>query len=191
MDIPDPNLVARNVIHLLGGRQEANKKIEREHAAIDKAWAQNAEIIGRILRGHLFVEHYLTKFLERENPQLKNLARVRLNFSQKIELVNTGSPVIDDLMPGIRHLNKVRNRVAHTLHGDVTQNDAQIFLGCGLFRAMRVESATATEKELSNEPIEILEDFSRYAGGAFQSVHSELSAAFGRAIEMAREQSPQ
>lgn len=187
-NFPDPTSVAKHMINLSGGPNVAFEKFDAEHKQLLDMWNQNADSIGRILRAHLFVEHFLTEFLQAKNPQLGSLDKVRLGFVQKVSLLGTEISEIQDLVPGIRRLNKIRNRVAHSLHADLTGEDAETLLGYGLFRAMRDERARGTSQIPSQEPLVVIEDFALHVGVRIQSSISGTAALWSEAIRLAADE---
>ena len=160
------------------------------HARIVALWNQDTPTIGRILRAHLFVEHFLTECLQARNPQLA-LEEARLTFAQKVALMGKAAPAVAYLRPGMSHLNKVRNRVAHTLKGDVTPEDARVFLDIELFRALRDErakrDADCGTKSPSNDPIDVLEDFAKHTGIALSGSASGEADLWAEAIRLAQQ----
>ena len=81
------------------------------------------EPISRILRLHLIVEHYLLSYLRAANPSLGGPERARLSLAQKLSLADNEESTIHLLVPGIRCLNTLRNRLAHNLHFSVSDFD--------------------------------------------------------------------
>jgi hypothetical protein len=75
---PDPEAFARRVIDLGGGREEFLRLMNESIARISAVWDQDATLIGRILRAHLFVEHFLGEYLRSRNPNLGDLSEGRL-----------------------------------------------------------------------------------------------------------------
>lgn len=178
--IPDPMTIAKRLIALYGGVQAYRIVSEKRNQEISDLWNQDAGQMGRILRSHLFVEHYLTEYLSAQNPNLENLRKARLSFSQKIELADRqGSPEAY-LFPGIRRLNQVRNKLAHTLMANVTAADRDTFLSIALFRAVR--DVVAKPLSASTVPIDVLEDFARHAGITFQAVANHDAKLISQAI---------
>lgn len=182
MDI-DPKVVVNLVIQLMGGRQKAFAAFDKEHARVTAAWDRDTSTIGRILRAHLFVEHFLGEYLSKQNPRLGGLEDARLSFAQKLALVGRGDISVRDLLPGVRHLNAIRNRIAHKLTADVTEQDAMVFLGIALFRAMR-DAANAPGGP-SSKAVDVLEDFARHAGMMFKASASEHAKVWAEAIRRA------
>ena len=91
-------------------------------------WNKDFVTIARILRAPLHFEHYLTEYLQHTNLRLGDVEAARLTFSQKVQLLPHGDRSIDFVIPGIQHLNKVRNKLAHDLSATVIQEDAKVFL---------------------------------------------------------------
>ena len=177
---PDKELVINRTLELLGGPDRARQVIEAEFSSMTKRWSQDVESIGRILRAHLYLEHYMTEYLEKANPRLGSLSDARLSFNQKVFLLDAGSPTLIDLIPGIKHLNKVRNRLAHQLTAIVREEEAAVFLDAEFFKAMRDESAKPNLP--SQNPLDILEEFGQHASVRLCSEFSEFSKAFGQAL---------
>lgn len=161
-DPPQAERFAKRLIELYGGREAARESLARQYAVIAHKWNQNTEPLGRILRAHLFVEHYLTRLLVTRNPRLGSPGEARLTFQQKVALVGNVGPDLRELLPGLRRLNAVRNRLVHTLRASVSVEDADVFLSIAPFRALR--DALAEPSVPSTVPLDILEDFARHAG---------------------------
>ena len=138
--------------------------------------------IGRILRAHLHVEYYLTEFLRHTNPQLGDLDEARVTFNQKVTLLQRNDARIGYVISGMRHLNKIRNRLAHNLEATVTEEDANVFLQ-GLFKAFRDEGAKASGTQLSTAPIDVLEEFAEFASALLHGPSEQHSKAFAQAMK--------
>jgi hypothetical protein len=177
----DHNAVATAAIELFGGRDKARATFESEHAKMQAAWNRDTALIGRILRAHLFVEHFLGEYLSRTNPRLGKLDDARLSFAQKIALVGDDDSIVRALVPGIRHLNVIRNRVAHRLTAAMSNEDSDVFLANSMFRAMR--DALCAPSTPSTDPTEVLEDFSRHAGIMLDATSSPDRAIWAEAIQ--------
>jgi hypothetical protein len=183
----DPTSVVKHVIELSGGHDAAFEKFDAEYKQLMAVWEQDSHLIGRILRAHLFVEHFLNELLRAKNPDL-GLDKARLSFAQKVSLVGSGSAEIEDLLLGIRRLNAVRNRLAHSLHADLTTEDADVLLNCRYFRALRDEGARTTSRKASTEPIDVVEDFALHVGVRVQSHVSGNAVVWAEAIRLAQEE---
>jgi len=60
MGIPrDTDRVIARTIELLGGPERARQVTDAEFGEMVTRWNQDTDVIGRILRSHLYVEHYL------------------------------------------------------------------------------------------------------------------------------------
>lgn len=176
----DHNRIALRAIELMGGSDAFFKAVDEELVDINYRWNQNVTEIGRILRAHLFVEHYLTRYVAEANPRLGSLAEAKATFAQKVALLDVNNPDIAAMLPGIKRLNAIRNRLAHNLGAQVSEDDARIFLDCKRFAALR--AARSTEERQTNEPLEILEDFARHTAVSFTYEFAPLSKAIAQAI---------
>lgn len=180
----DHNLIAQKAMEIMGGREKFFEASDHELKEINERWSQNIEVIGRILRAHLFVEHFLTAYVAKANPRLGSMSEARLAFAQKISLLDTSNEDIAQILPGLKRLNAIRNRLAHNLNSHVTEEDARVFLGCERFFALR--RAKAESKLVGASPIEVLEDFARHTSTVFTYEFSPLGQAIAKAIEEVR-----
>jgi hypothetical protein len=128
----------------------------------------------------------LTEHLQAKNPNLGSLDDARVSFALKLLLVDGKASKTAYLLPGIRRLNAIRNRIAHSLHADVTEDDARVFIGVGLFSALREELAKGEHRVLSSDPIDIMEDFAFHAASAFHT--SPLTGVWEQAFQIARQE---
>lgn len=178
---PDPTLVVKRVIELLGGVEKTRQITDQELGDMSHRWNQDIESIGRILRAHLYVEHYMTEYLEKANPHLGSVVKAKLSFAQKIALLDPNDPRLQEVKDGMKHLNAIRNRLAHRLSATVTPEDSAVFLRAPYFGEMRDERAKPGQP--SNDPLDILEEFAQHASHAFTQKFSLVGQAFARALD--------
>ena len=183
MNIPphDAQKIAENAMELFGGKESFFAAADKDLAEINDRWNQNIEVIGRILRAHLFLEYYMSEYLSKANPRLESLTESRLSFSQKLSLLDSSNPDIAFILPGIKRLNAIRNRLAHNLSAQVTEDDKTIFLACERFAAMR--KAKAQTNTVGESPLEVLEDFARHTYMPFTYEFSPLTKAIEAAVQ--------
>lgn len=167
MSIEHDKLVKR-VIELSGGKEKLNNDMDCKLAKINEKWNQNIDSIGRILRAHLFVEHFMTECLASFNPNLGDVNEARLTFAQKLALIEGYSLETIELSKGIRRLNKIRNQMAHNLAGMVTDQDKELFLSVTTFKALRNELAKPNLP--SDDNLVVLEDFAKHVGARLASL---------------------
>ncbi len=179
---PDYAKVVLRVIELSGGKDKLKAKARKRIDEINDMWAQNTALMGRILRAHLFVEHYITECLKSINPNLNGLDNARLTFSQKLALLENYSDEIKDLAVGIKRLNTIRNRLGHNLNSIVTDQDLQIILSVNSFRELR--DAFAKPNIPSNDAVDIIDDFAKHVGNWLESTAdpNSLSQKFAQAV---------
>jgi hypothetical protein len=90
-----------------------NKRVDHERGKYQTLSAKNHDEIGRVLKLHLIMEHYIEKFLT-DQAGLTEQRLTKLTFAQKVQrLPDTG--MIGVVKPGISSFNQVRNRFAHSL----------------------------------------------------------------------------
>ena len=177
----DTNRVVARTIELLGGPARARETTDREFGEMVTRWNQDTDVIGRILRSHLYVEHYLTESIRHANPRLGSIAEARLTFSQKLVLLDSKSPAVAELKAGIAQLNKIRNRLAHRLSSAIEPSDAQVFLAAPMFSSMR--SVALGHSPTTLQPIKLLEQFALHAANILAGEFNSFSKAFGQALQ--------
>ncbi|ABZ76736.1 hypothetical protein Shal_2177 [Shewanella halifaxensis HAW-EB4] len=171
----DHEQVAKRVIELSGGKDKLNREMDGKLEKITEKWNQDVDAIGRILRAHLFVEHFVTECLLSFNPKLGDIKEARLTFAQKITLIESYSEETKELSKGIRRLNKIRNQLAHNLAGTVTDQDKESLLSVTSFKALRNELAKPGVP--SDDNLVVLEDFAKHVGGRLASLADPDSLA--------------
>jgi hypothetical protein len=83
------------------------------------------DLIGYFLSCHLVIEHYLEEYLKVTYPALK-WDDARLTFAKKLSLLS-GFKVSDryDCIPAVKHLNALRNKLAHDLRFKIGTDSLQ------------------------------------------------------------------
>ncbi|MBI2069770.1 MAG: hypothetical protein HYT79_04135 [Elusimicrobia bacterium] len=168
MSIPDPDKYVAKLIELHGGRENFFSVMEAQYKKFLSIWEQDAEKIGRVLRAHLAVEHFLAEHIQATNPKLGSLDNARLSFAQKIDLLDEHDRMAEFLKPGLRRLNQIRNRLAHKLKMDIDAEDREAFLAIEIFRAMRDEGSKRTGPP-ADDPLSVIEQFAKFASGLLQT----------------------
>ena len=160
----DLSAFVQRIFDAYGGKDAFFAASERRLHEYSSAWAQDSEAIGKVLRAHLAVEHFLGEYIATTNPNLGSIDDARISFGQKVALLGTSQAHIADLKPGLTLMNKIRNRIAYRLRADVTNEDKDAFLHIRLFAAMRSEKAKRFG-EPPDDPVSVLEQFAHYAAG--------------------------
>lgn len=111
------------------------------------------DILGRVLKFHLIVEHYLTNYLQNKFSDL-DFTKARLSFSQKINLISQRDNRAAFVKPGIIELNKIRNKFGHNLGAALTFKDQKEML-----KVLEV----ARQGKTYDNPLEVIIDFSTVA----------------------------
>jgi len=168
--------IQKRAYELLGGEAEYQRIADAEHLEVMKIWNQNTELIGRILRAHLFVEKFMVMHLRHLDPLG---AQSKQGFAKKIEQLDQQDPEVVAVIPGIRKLNEIRNRLAHEINETLTAEDVGEFFQCrNFYHLMRYRYQ---RKIGAPKPIEVLEDFSRFSAIALSFKRSQLAAAVRQA----------
>lgn len=158
----NPEAYVQVVIARFGGPKRFFAIQAERHARLTEAWAQDADVIGRVVRCHLFVEHFMDDFLDSHCHALSPPSLAGLTFNQKISLLPKEHVFISPLTPGVKRINQIRNRIAHTLRADLSGKDAQVFTRIELFAEFRKVGGDAAV--LTGSPLLVLESFAQYVG---------------------------
>lgn len=172
---------ATKVQELYGGYDGFDRALRARVDEFHSVWNQDSESIGRILRCHLGVEHFLTRVIEVMNPNLGSLTDARVSFSQKLDLVDPKNPIVHALLPGLRRLNQVRNRMAHRLRGVVTDADRDALLAIPFF-SVAYGSGMSPCGPQTSEPIGVLEQFSEFAASMLYTLCAPGKAEFDAVV---------
>lgn len=95
---------------------------ERENDAFINLISSAHDTLGRVLKCHLVVEHYVDRFLL-SHFQIDNFHDVRLSFAQKAALLPNTASAAAFVKPGVLQLNKIRNRFGHSLGAELLVQD--------------------------------------------------------------------
>ena len=79
----------------------------------DETFDERLKVIVMVLHVHLMTEYHLTHYLEFNNANLGPLKDGDLSDAQKLDLINPSDPLVWFLVPVLRCLNKLRNRLAY------------------------------------------------------------------------------
>lgn len=82
-----------------------------------------------VIRGHLVMESFLNRLLALTAPAACDELD-RLRFPQKLDVLIALEAIPVDARPSWRYVNGLRNRFAHDLDAELTQNDADDLLNC-------------------------------------------------------------
>jgi len=81
-----------------------------------------------ILQTHLFSEHLLEKIIKLNLPKADKLLKgSRLNFSQKLRLVESFDIIEGEIISSLNKLNQVRNDLAHKFDHTFDEKDVERF----------------------------------------------------------------
>jgi len=102
--------------------ERVEEHFEKENAYFKNLLKRDHDELGRILKCHLLVEHYLDRYL-REQIGLQHLDEARLTFIQKARLIPSAGVAASFVKPSICHFNSIRNKFSHNLDAKVSESD--------------------------------------------------------------------
>lgn len=101
---------------------EIVERFNEENARFIALMSKPHDVIGRLLKCHLVVEHYLERFLS-EHYGIEGIEHAKLGFFNKAMLLPTQASSAAFVRPGILKLNALRNKVGHTLEREPAFED--------------------------------------------------------------------
>lgn len=93
---------------------EIDAHFEHENNQFKALLAEDHDLIGRVLKCHLIIEHYLGRFIT-AHYGIQDIAEAKLSFFQKAKLLPDAGSASAFVKPGILRLNSIRNNFGHTL----------------------------------------------------------------------------
>lgn len=134
--------------------------VEGNHLKLQKLEDVDFEFLGYLLSCHLVVEHYLDEFLMTLGTRLR-WEGAKLTFSQKVSLFPPSVfPRGVATVAAIKHLNSLRNKVAHNLKARAVDLDFQPFRSF-------LTAVYDGRQEVPSEPLAVLEEFTSLVCSAF------------------------
>lgn len=114
---------AEEVVRSLTPHWEAiERHFNQENARYIELLRHDHDALGRVLKCHLILEHYLDRFLA-EHLKVEDITDAKLLFFQKCKLLPNHGSAAAFVKPGLLKLNTVRNRFGHTLRPDLEHED--------------------------------------------------------------------
>jgi hypothetical protein len=136
------------------------QKFELEDVMVGfrERWASvDTAMVGRLLRSHLVLEHVVREYVAHANPGLGDLEAARLSFAQVVELLPRNG-YVNDVLPGIKQVNALRNKFAHRLDYVMVANDLSPMKQSRFFRDLLTKGGEIVASRTAN-PLSTLELF--------------------------------
>lgn len=114
--------IEKVVAHLKGHWAEIDTHFEAENSHFKTLLRQEHDLLGRLLKCHLMIEHYLERYLV-AHYGIVDLSDAKLTFFQKAKMLPDGNSAVTFVKPGILKLNSIRNRFGHTLEPDLDMHE--------------------------------------------------------------------
>lgn len=128
-------------------------RFNTENAKFIALMSKPHDVVGRLLKCHLVVEHYLNRFLS-EHFSIEDVESAKLGFFSKVMLLPSKATSAAFVKPGILKLNTLRNRLGHNLDSVIAFSD----LG-----PISEVLAIARKGVIFKEPIDAIEAFTAIA----------------------------
>jgi hypothetical protein len=144
-----------------------------EEAQNFEAHLGNEDMLGVIVRSHLYIEEKLTTLIEINLRQPEKLKLRKKNFSLKIELASALGFGAESLQGALGILNELRNRLSHNLQAEISKSDCLRLYGA-LPSKLQILAKTDTEPARSLLEFTLTVLFG-YLAGMVDKAHSAPS----------------
>lgn len=145
--------IQKAVAKLRPHRAAIEQHFERENRVFIDLISSDHNILGRVLKCHLVVEHFLNRFLI-AHFNIDNFQDIRLTFAQKANLLPNQGAAAAFVKPGILQLNKIRNRFSHSLRTELSSEDLD---------SMRAILDIGSPEVEFESPVDAIEAFTKVA----------------------------
>lgn len=100
---------------------------EKEKAYFDRIFSTASDPMSALLKAHLLIEQYLERIIAAKlNKSVKLLKDGRLNFHQKLLLVDSFEIIDNKTYEAIKKLNEIRNDCAHQVEAELTLDVVEV-----------------------------------------------------------------
>lgn len=120
-----------------------SEEAKRFHAHLEQE-----DILGLVVRGHLYIEVRLTDLIEQALHEPEKLNLAKKSFALKVELAVAMGVIHEPLEAPLTLLNNLRNRLSHRIEAEIARSDAEAIykaLPVGLQRYPDVSSYDAAD----------------------------------------------
>src|SRR5215469_1480214 len=110
--------------------KEATKRhLESEETRELQSHLLKEDVLGVIIRGHTYVEAKLTSLIELALKKPNFLKLEKRTYALKCDLAVAMGIVRSDMLPALRGLGRLRNRLAHNVEAEMTREDCTSLYG--------------------------------------------------------------
>jgi len=133
--------------------KEITEHFKKENSYFKSLLSQSHDSIGRVLKCHLMIEHYMDRFLC-EHLDIDDLSKAKLSFFNKANLLPNKASAAAFVKPGILNLNSIRNKFSHRLNYTLNESDLP-----HVYQILRISA----EGVACSEPLDAIEAFTTLA----------------------------
>jgi hypothetical protein len=126
------------------------------------------ETLGRVLRAHLVVEHFIDEWLVADGVNLEHFEQTgfQLMFGRKLQLLGKRGPA-SVVWKGLKQLNEIRNRFAHDPSHRLTVEDTTPLYDETGHLETYLKAYQIVHGRAASTPIDVIEAFSEQAAALF------------------------
>jgi hypothetical protein len=84
----------------------------------------------QLLQAHLYFDHVITRMLEEALPNPDAIKLRRTSFSQKVQLISAMDLLPSSLIPPVEFINGLRNKIAHELNFEISDDAVDNLINC-------------------------------------------------------------
>jgi hypothetical protein len=84
----------------------------------------------QLLQAHLYFDHVITRMLEEALPNPDAIKLRRTSFSEKVQLISAMNLLPPSLLPPVKFINGLRNKIAHELNFEISDDAVNNLINC-------------------------------------------------------------
>ncbi|MES2247595.1 MAG: hypothetical protein V4645_09950 [Pseudomonadota bacterium] len=156
------------MVALFGGTDQLYKHLISRLEAFTAVWDRDSLQIGQTLHAHIVVEHFLDRYLRVAHPEI-DFENWQLNFDRKVSLIPKSHARLQSMAPGLRALGRIRNKLAHRLHFQISKSDVLPMISVAEYKTMRTSTATQAPMDFKTATPEVVVlDFAKWMASTLQ-----------------------
>jgi hypothetical protein len=108
----------------------------------------------QLLQAHLYFDHVITRMLEEALPNPDAMKLRRTSFSHKVQLLSAMNLLPSSLIPPVEFINGLRNKIAHELNFEISDDAVNNLINC---TPKRLRQVALEQRDRADGPLSLHE----------------------------------
>lgn len=166
--MPNVAQVSQRIKAMFGSPEQLWDYLKARLQAFTQVWERDSRAIGEVLHAHIVVEHFLNRYLRQAHPTV-DFDEWRLTYDGKVRLIPKSDARLMAYVPGLKALGRIRNKLAHELHFNISPIDVQPMVEVAEYKAERTGSMTQAPMNFATSSPEVIAlDFAKWIAGTLE-----------------------